>query len=162
MNTTTYDVLALEEIAKDKFDFPIEIQSIILPMSDVSRTAQATVVLDRTGELLAYITARAIMTLGDVKRLVRRMGLRPERFVPPKHQPNYFDDVATEKFQAVFPGMNVTSPDDLIYYRTLVPYNPALVVISEVKRGEIYQFDPDARGGYRVGARLHYKRSETI
>ena len=97
-----------------------------------------SVVLDRTGELLAYITARAIMTLGDVKRLVRRMGLRPERFVPPKHQPNYFDDVATEKFQAVFPGMNVTSPDDLIYYRTLVPYNPALVVISEVRERSVW------------------------
>ena len=149
-----HDERALAALIDDQFGLTVEIQSVVLPMSDVSRTAQATVVLDATGELLAYITARAIMTLGDVKRLVR--------FVPPKHQPNYFDDVATEKFQAVFPRMNVTSPDDLIYYRTLVPYNPALVVISEVKRGEIYQFDPDARGGYRVGARLHYKRSETI
>ena len=150
-----HDERALAALIDDQFGLTVDIQSVVLPMSDVSRTAQATVVLDRTGELLAYITARAIMTLGDVKRLVRRMGLRPERFVPPKHQPNYFDDVATEKFQAVF-------PDDLIYYRTLVPYNPALVVISEVRRGEIYQFDPDARGGYRVGARLHYKRSEAI
>lgn len=157
-----HDERALAALIDDQFGLTVKIQSVVLPMSDVSRTAQATVVLDATGELLAYITARAIMTLGDVKRLVRRMGLRPERFVPPKHQPNYFDDVATEKFQAVFPGMNVTSPDDLIYYRTLVPYNPALVVISEVNRGEIYQFDPDARGGYRVGARLHYKRSETV
>ena len=112
-----HDERALAALIDDQFGLTIEIQSVVLPMSDVSRTAQATVVLDRTGELLAYITARAIMTLGDVKRLVRRMGLRPERFVPPKHQPNYFDDVATEKFQAVFPGMNVTSPDDLIYYR---------------------------------------------
>lgn len=31
--------------------------------------------------------------------------------------------------------------DDIIYYRTLDPYNPALVLISEVKNGEIYQFD---------------------
>ena len=146
-----HDERALAALIDDQFRLTVEIQSVVLPMSDVSRTAQAMVVLDRTGELLAYITARAIMTLGDVKRLVRRMGLRPERFVPPKHQPNYFDDIATEKFQ-----------DDLIYYRTLVPYNPALVVISEVKRGEIYQLDPDARGGYRVGARLHYKRSEAI
>ena len=54
--------------------------------------------------------------------------------------------------------MKIISSGDLLYYRTLAPYNPALGIIYEVKNGEIYQFDPDARGGWRVGARFRYKR----
>lgn len=156
-----YDELALERLAKDKFGFDTDVQSIILPRAEVSRTATATVFLTKKKQLVAYIEARSPMTLGDVRKLVLRMGMRPEMFFPPKGQPNYFDDIATEKFRNVFPGMRVVSSDDLIYYRTLAPYNPALVLISEVKNGEIYQFDADARGGWRVGARFHYRRIRT-
>lgn len=156
-----YDELALERLAKDKFGFDTDVQSIILPRAEVSRTATATVFLTNKKQLVAYIEARSPMTLGDVRKLVLRMGMRPEMFFPPKGQPNYFDDIATEKFRNVFPGMRVVSSDDLIYYRTLAPYNPALVLISEVKNGEIYQFDADARGGWRVGARFHYRRIRT-
>lgn len=157
MNTTTYDVLALEEIAKEKFDFSVEIQSIILPMSDVGRTAAASVFLTSKNHLAVYVEASSA-TLADIKKIVRRMGLKVEEFLPPKGQPNYFDDIGRERFQSVFPGMKIISSDDLLYYRTLAPYNPALGIISEVKNGEIYQFDPDARGGWRVGARFRYKR----
>lgn len=157
MNTTTYDVLALEEIAKEKFDFSVEIQSIILPMSDVGRTAAASVFLTSKNHLAVYVEASSA-TLADIKKIVRRMGLKVEEFLPPKGQPNYFDDIGRERFQSVFPGMKIISSDDLLYYRTLAPYNPALGIISEVKNGEIYQFDPDTRGGWRVGARFRYKR----
>ena len=54
MNTTTYDVLALEEIAKEKCDFSVEIQSIILPMSDVGGPAAASVFLTSKNNLVGY------------------------------------------------------------------------------------------------------------
>jgi hypothetical protein len=50
----------------------------------------------------------------------------------------------------------------LHFYKTLAPYNPALVLISEVKNGEIYQFDSDAYGNWRVGARFSYRRIRAI
>ena len=156
-----YDEIALERISRDKFGFNTDVQSIILPRADVSRTATATVFLTKKKQLVAYIEANSPMTLGDVKKLVLRMGMRAEMFFPPKGQPNYFDDIATEKFRNVFPGMRVVSSDDLTYYRTLAPYNPALVLISEVKNGEIYQFDADARTGWRLGAKFHYRRIRT-
>ncbi len=156
-----YDELALERLVKDKFGFDADVQSIILPRAEAGRTATATVFLTKKKQLVAYIEARSPMTLGDVRKLVLRMGMRPEMFFPPKGQPHYFDDIATDKFRAVFPGLKIVSSDDLTYYRTLAPYNPALVLISEVKNGEIYQFDPDARGEWRVGARFHYRRIRT-
>ena len=71
MNTTTYDVLALEEIAKEKFDFSVEIQSIILPMSDVGRTAAASVFLTSKNHLAVYVEVSSAATLADIKKIVR-------------------------------------------------------------------------------------------
>ena len=61
----------------------------------------------------------------------------------------------------VFPGRTRVSDEDIIFYRTLAPYNPALVMISEVKSGEIYQFDSDFRGNWRVATKFTYRRIRT-
>ena len=152
-----YDELALERIARDKFDFPADIQSVILANADVSRTAQASVFLTSKKQLMVYIEASSTLLLSDVKKIILRMGLKAELFVPPKGQPQYFEEIGRMKFREVFPGRTHISDEDIQFYKTLAPYNPALILISEVKNGEIYQFDADARTGWRVGARFHYR-----
>ena len=62
---------------------------------------------------------------------------------------------------AVFPGKSVITANDLVYYRTLAPYNPALVQVQEVLTGEIKQFDTDAAGDWRVAAKFAYRRIKT-
>ncbi len=156
-----YDELALERIARDKFGFPADIQSVILANADVSRTAQASVFLTSKKQLMVYIEASSTLLLSDVKKIILRMGLKAELFVPPKGQPQYFEEIGRMKFREVFPGRTHISDEDIQFYKTLAPYNPALILISEVKNGEIYQFDADARTGWRVGARFHYRRIRT-
>ena len=156
-----YDELALERIARDKFGFPADIQSVILANADVSRTAQASVFLTSKKQLMVYIEASSTLLMSDVKKIILRMGLRAELFVPPKGQPQYFEEIGRMKFREVFPGRTHISDEDIQFYKTLAPYNPALILISEVKNGEIYQFDADARTGWRVGARFHYRRIRT-
>jgi hypothetical protein len=92
---------------------------------------------------------------------VARMGLKAELYFPPKGQPDYFDGIGREKFRDVFPGRSHISSDDITFYRTLAPYNPALVLIGEVKNGEIYQYDSDARGDWRVATKFTYRRIKT-
>jgi len=156
-----YDELALERIARDKFGSPADIQSVILANADVSRTAQASVFLTSKKQLMVYIEASSTLLLSDVKKIILRMGLKAELFVPPKGQPQYFEEIGRMKFREVFPGRTHISDEDIQFYKTLAPYNPALILISEVKNGEIYQFDADARTGWRVGARFHYRRIRT-
>lgn len=156
-----YDELALERIARDKFGFPADIQSVILANADVSRTAQASVFLTSKKQLMVYIEASSTLLLSDVKKIILRMGLKAELFVPPKGQPQYFEEIGRMKFREVFPGRTHISDEDIQFYKTLAPYNPALILISEVKNGEIYQFDADSRTGWRVGARFHYRRIRT-
>lgn len=161
MNEATYDDLALERATKDRFGLPVDVDKVILRRADVSRTAKATLFLTKKKQLLLYIEASSPLLLADVKKLVSRMGLRAEMFMPPKGQPHYFDEVGRAKFLEVFPGRTHVSDEDIQFYRTLAPYNPALIMIAEVKNGEIFQFDADSRDGWRLAAKFAYRRIRT-
>ena len=161
MTDEIYDDMALERICKDRFGAEVDIDQTIVRQIEVSRVATATVFLTKKKQLLVYIDGRSRLLFGDIKKIVARMGLKAELYFPPKHQPDYFDAIGREKFREVFPGRGSISDEDIIFYRTLAPYNPALVLISEVKNGEIYRYDSDARGGWRMAAKFAYRRIKT-
>ena len=161
MREEIYDDMELERIAKERFGYDVEVGQVILRDVEISRTTTATLFLTKKKQLMVYISGNSRLLLGDVKKLVVRMGLKAELYLPPKGQPDYFDAVGREKFRDVFPGRSHISDDDIIFYRTLAPYNPALVLISEVKNGEIYRYDSDSHSGWRVAAKFAYRRIKT-
>lgn len=161
MNDAIYDDLALEQIAKQQFGASLDIDSVIVRQVPVSRTATATIYLTKKKQLYAYITAQSKLTLGDVKKIISRMGLKAEIYMPPVGQPEYFDEIGRAHVKAVFPGKTIITTQDLVYYRTLASYNPALVLISEVANGEIMQFDTDSHGSWRIAAKFAYRRIKT-
>ena len=162
MNESVYDDMALEEIAKTKFGLAIDIDHVIVRSIPVSRVATATLLLTSKKQLILYVSGTSKLLLADVKKIVGRMGLVAELYLPPKGQPHYFDDIGKEKFKKVFPGRANPSALDLQYYRTLAPYNPALIQISEIKTGEIKQFDTDAKGQWRTAAKFAYRRIKAL
>ena len=161
MKSEVYDDMALEENIKKHFAVQYEIDQVIARNIPVGRTSNATVFITEKKELFAYISAESRLTLGDVRKMVSRMGLVAERFLPPHGNAEYFDEIARDKFLAVFPGRSHLRDDDLAYYRTLAPYRPALVQIARVKDGEIRQFDTDSSSGWRLAARFVYRRIKT-
>ena len=162
MNDSVYDDMALEQIAKSKFGMSIDIDHVVVRNIPVSRVATATLFLTTKKQLYLYVTGTSKLLLGDIQKIVSRMSLVAELYLPPKGQPTYFDEIGKEKFRAVFPGRNNPAPEDLHYYRTLAPYNPALIQIAEVKHGEVKRFDTDAKTGWRVAAKFVYRRIKTI
>lgn len=161
MTDEIYETTALERIAKDQFGLSIDIDMVIARDLDVSRTAVATVYLTKKKQLLVYIHGHSKLLLSDVKKIIARMGFKAELYLPPKGQPDYFDGIGREKFREVFPGRGHIRDEDIIFYRTLAPYNPALVLISEVKNGEIYKYDSDSRGDWRPAVKFAYRRIKT-
>jgi len=161
MNDEVYDDLALERVVKERFGFVADIEKVILRQISVTPTATATVFLTSKKQLLVFINAQSRLMLGDIKKIIARMGLKAELYLPPKGQPDYFDAIGREKFREVFPGRSYTSEQDIMFYRTLAPYNPALVLISEVKHGEIHEYNRDTRGNWRVAAKFAYRRIKT-
>ena len=161
MNGGQIDLIALERAAKEQFGFAIDIDKVIVNNVDVARSVKATVFLTKKKQLLCYIHGQERLNLGSIRKIITRMGLKAELYVPPKGRPNYFEELAVEQFCSVFPGRKPTADEDLAYYRTLAPYNPALILIHEVKDGIIYQFDPDARTHWRVATKFAYRRIKT-
>lgn len=161
MKDEIYDDIAIERVAKERFGIDIEIGQTIARGIAVSRTAEATVFLTKKKQLYIYISARSRLLLGDISKMVSRMGLKAELYLPPAGNPDYFNTIGREKFSKVFPGRTTVNDDELRFYRTLAPYNPALVLISEVKDGEIYRYDSDAKSGWRLETRFAYRRIRT-
>jgi hypothetical protein len=161
MSDYTHESMLLEQIAKEHFGLDLEVRQLVASEIPISYTGSASVFLTTKKQLYVYIHARSALLLGDVQKLVSRMGLRAELYVPPKGQSSYFDDIARKKFAQVYPGRVPHSEADLRYYRTLAPYNPALAIVQEVKNGEIKRFDTDASGGWRTTTRFAYRRIKT-
>jgi len=161
MSDKLYDELALERAIKGSFGIDIDMRQVIVFRAPVSHTAEATLFLTSKKQLFLYITAQSKMTFGDVKKLVTKMGLKADIYLPPKNRPLYFDEVGTSKFREVFPGRSHISSDDIMFYKTLATYNPALVLISEVKNGTVCLFDVDSNTSWRPVAKFTYRRIKT-
>jgi len=161
MSDRMYDELALERSIKESFGILTDIRQAIVYRVPVGRTAEATLFLTTKKQLYLYISGQSKLLLGDIQKIVNHMGLKAELFLPPKGRPQYFDDIGRKKFREVFPGRKDVIDDDIRFYRTLTPYNPALMLISEVKNGQVYQFDSDSATNWRIAAKFAYRRIKT-
>ena len=161
MTPDIYDDMALEAIALEHFGKRFDIEKVVVRNIPTTHTTVASVFLTTKNQLYALVHGRAPLTLGDVRKIVKRMGLEAEAYLPPAHQSNYFDAIAVGKFKNVYPGRLNPSDADLRYYRLTAPYNPALVLISSVVDGTIRQFDSSDSSNWRVAAKFQYKRIKT-
>lgn len=161
MNADIYDDIVLEELAREQFGKKFDIAQVVVRDIPTTHTTTASVFLTTKNQLYALVQGRAPLTLGDVRKLVKRMGLEAEAYLPPAHRPKYFDEIAMEKFKTVYPGRHDVSDADLRFYRLSAPYNPALVLISAVTDGTIRQFDSADSSNWRTAAKFAYRRIKT-
>jgi hypothetical protein len=161
MNEQVYDDIALEKQVRAHFGLAVDVDAVIARHMPVGRSAEATLFLTKKKQLFFYIDSHAKILLSDVQKLVSRAGLKAELYLSPKGQPDYFDEIGRRKFREIFPGRSNISDRDIAFYRTLAPYTPALVMISEVKDGTVYQYDSDSSADWRPGVKFAYRRIKT-
>jgi hypothetical protein len=141
-----------------QFDLRHEVAKMIMRDAPVGGSAHATVFINKEQKPFVYIQSRTRLQVADVKRILRNMGLKVDAFVVPKGKPDYFEFEATKKFLEVFPGRKKVNLDDLVFYKTLVNYSPALAPVLEVSGGVIKVYDDDARGKWRPGVKFSYRQ----
>lgn len=161
MNDHIYDDLAIEKEIKARFGVTADIESVIARHFPISRTGDATLFLTKKKQLFLYVTSQSKLLFADIKKIASRVGVKVELYLPPKGRPHYFDEIGEQKFREVFPGRSVITEEDILFYRTLAPYNPALLLVSEIKEGVVHQYDSDAQGEWRPVARFSYRRIRT-
>lgn len=160
-NQALLDDLALEKSAKERFGIALDVDSVLARNISVGQSAHATLFLNSKKQLFCYIEGASRLLLSDIKKIASRVGIKVELYFPPVNQPAYFDEIGRQKFREVFPGRKDVTTEDLVFYRTLAPYCPALLLVSEVKDGVIYCADTDARGGWRPAVKFTYRRIKT-
>ncbi len=158
VDSEIYDDITLERFISANFGINFDIEKVIVRSAPVSYTSEATVFLTPKNQLFALISGQSRLLLRDIQTILSNMGLKSEKYLPPKNQPDYFKDIGTKKFKEVFPGRSGASEQDIMFYKTLAPYNPALAQISEVRTGVIKQFDTDSSGSWRPVAKFSYRR----
>lgn len=136
MNEDIFHDISLEKIIGREFDLQLDIIEVIARDVTVGITAKGTVFKTPQNTHYLYITSQGGLNFGDVKRIVRSMGLEPDTFLPPRGDTEYFRRIGIEKFKQMFPGKYLMGDDDTRYYETLAAYNPALVRLAKIK-GEI-------------------------
>lgn len=156
-----FDEVDLERRIYALFKLDVNIKAVIAERIPVSRSADATVFLTDKQLLFCFIDSHMRLTLGDIKKMVSRMNLKVQQFIAPDANVDYFDNVARDKFNATFPGRMAVTDEDLYFYKTLVPYCPALIQVSEVAGGVIRQYDSTAVGGWRPSVKFSYRRLQT-
>ncbi|HET8690379.1 MAG TPA: hypothetical protein VFL81_02995 [Candidatus Saccharimonadales bacterium] len=162
MNDAIYDDLAIEGSIRDEFNLQLDIKHVIVRGIPTSRTTKASVFLTTKNKLFAYIDGQEPLNLGDVSKMIKRMGLTAKDYLPPRRDDDYFDRIARAHFKKVYPGHHNPSANDLRYYRSLAPYNPALVEVEEITAGVIYQFDSQDSSNWRTAAKFSYRRIKAL
>lgn len=140
MSDLVPDDPTIKEICKDRFGIDLNIAETILRAVPVSASARANVFLTNNHQMYVLIASQSAIVLDDVRKIIVRMQCEAEEFLPPHCEEEYFDRIARAKYKIMFPGKRITGEDDLRYYKSLAPYNPALVRISKIK-GEIRGYD---------------------
>jgi len=146
--------IAIEKTTRQVFALPLEVAKVIVRDLPLSRAARATVFVADSGKLYALVLGDGLL-LADVQKGLSRAGLVPQAFLPPQADAAYFDRIGREKFAEVFPSRQAASSDDLAYYRTLAPYDPALVQIARIKDGQIRGYDLTG-GEWQIAAEYRY------
>ncbi|MDR0591562.1 MAG: hypothetical protein LBG75_03370 [Candidatus Nomurabacteria bacterium] len=140
------------------FGMRYEVAKMLLRAAPVGGSAVATLFINKEQKPFVYIESKTKLQLADVKKILSHMGVKPAEFFPPKGKPDYFEREATKKFLEVFPGRKHVGSEDLIFYKTLVDYTPALVQVAAVETGVVKVYDEDARGKWRPGAKFSYRQ----
>jgi hypothetical protein len=158
MNDEAYADAELERAIRAQFGVDIDIWEMLLRHVPAGPALWATVFRAGESDIYVYLDGTITMTLGDVKKVLRHMGLKPDKFLPPRGELEYFLSHATERYKNMFPGVRILPPSSAEYYKSLVPYSPALVLVQEVVDGRIKQYDRDSAGDWRPAINFVMKK----
>lgn len=148
MSTVDYDTMRRQEcneLIPRLFHVSLPVRRFLC--DDIATGPQSYAVLFESGhDLYALFIAEpgTEQTLADVRRMAKNMGIEVQRFFPPHADPAYFHREGVEYFKKAYPGRKQWTAKDIMFYRSLASYSPALVRISAVK-GSLSRFN--SQGG---------------
>jgi hypothetical protein len=154
METEVSNALAIEDVCRSYFGYDLKVKHIIADNIETGTHSHATVFETDDGNIFTFCHSKLSLELGDIKHIIRNMGMDAKVYLPPANNPDYFKDYGKQAFQASFPGRHITKHDNLSFYESLALYNPALVHIAAIN-GEIRGYIPVLETWHKVADYTH-------
>lgn len=133
----------IEHVCEETFRLSLRVSEVLFDNVTTELDSFTTVFRSEDGSLYALCQAGEGMRLADVRRIVKSMNMISDRYYAPFGNADYFDRLGMRIFQRAYPGRNSWTQDEAAYYRTLVPYSPALVKLAKVNE-DVRRYNPYA------------------
>jgi hypothetical protein len=143
------ELIDLEGTCRAHFDAPLDIKRIVASNIPTGKSSHTTVFETKDRNVYALCESDLPLTLADIKKIMRGMGIEAKEYLPPAFDKDYFLNYGRDAFLAAYPGRKLVTNDDLSYYESLAPYTPALIKIARVKH-ELRQFVPVVNQWYKT------------
>lgn len=121
-----------ETVVREQFHLHLPVDALLF--DDIETGTHSYAVLFRSGHHLyaLFIDEDNRQTLGDVQSMMRHMGVKPLKILPPHADPDYFTHEARHEFSTAYPAIKLMDPETLRFYRNYASYTPGLVRIAEI------------------------------
>jgi hypothetical protein len=141
--------IEIEHASRVHFSYDFKVKQIIANDLETLKGSRTTVFETTDHKILAFCTSEESLELGDVKHIIRGMGLEASYYLPPAQYHGYFINYGKQAFASAFPGRQITSNDNLSFYESLAPYNPALIKVHTIPDG-VYGYIPALGKWYKA------------
>ncbi len=140
------------------FKLKLKPARIIAGEISLSRSITATIFLTENDKLFIYFKNDAKNNIREIKQILKKANLNIAKFLPLNNQTDFFNRQASIKFEQTYPGLKPVSENDLIYYKTLIRYDPVLIEIKSIKDDLIKVFDTNAKTNWRPYKKFNYNK----
>ena len=121
---------SLESTCRALFGTSIKPKHILESNIPTRKSSYTTIFETTKGEIYALCIADTPLVFADVRRIIRDIDDGPVKYIPPQNNAEYFHAYGRQAFRDSFPGRTLNSDDDISFYVSLAPYNPALVRLT--------------------------------
>lgn len=135
MSDRDYDSIRLEEtirLCRDAFHVNLPVSEVVFDDIETGPDAFCRLFRTTNGNLYALFTSAHDQTFRDVKQRAKHMGIRIKGYYFPYGDHDHFTNHGYHLFLQAYPGRRQWTLEEARYYRSLSPYQPALVRIEAV------------------------------
>lgn len=144
----------LEGICREFFKVNLCVTEIVFNDVSTGKYSRTTVFKDDREEVYALCLSDEPLVLADIRNIISSMGMKAQEYLPPDADYEYFSRNGRKIFESVFPDRKITNDQEITFYKTLAPYSPALVRISQI-HPEVREYN-DIRNQWQNSMQLSY------
>lgn len=121
------------------FHIDLPVDEFLFDDVETGRDSYATI-FKSNDDIYVLLKSDSSQTLGEVQRMIKNMGMTPQKVYPPEADPTYFYRHSIDILRDTFPALKHWTYEDVMMYSKKVEYTPALVKIASVN-GEIRRYN---------------------